>query len=673
MGRNGAGKSTLLRHAAGLMEPTRGRSHAAGRVALLLQNPSDYLVHETVGEEARPSALARGRALIRALAERHPRDCRGGESQRLALAIVLGDRRPAPAVVCLDEPTRGMDRAPRTQLAELLDAASAPPWWSRPTTPSSRPRSPSAWCCSPTARVIADGAAARDARRRHATSRPRRRGSSAGRRRADRRARRVALLAARRRRGDRMSWQLGAFALLALALARRLRLVRARAARRADRRAGRHAGRVRGARADRLRGAAERQADDRHRADRRLRARRRRPGSRSARWPALTSNFFFGQGPWTPWQMAGLGATGVIGAGLAARTTRGGSRPRGRWPLVCGVVGFALHRAPGRRRLGHLQRPQPRPARRLRRQGARLRLDPRRRLLGVRARVRPGADALDRSGSRGGCRSPGSPPTRRDGCPVAARSALTAGRRDAATAGAPAPRARPPALPARRPERRRRLRPAPGQPSARCTRAGRRSGLAAAGVQPGGRPARRREPARLRRGHRRSATDLGSLERTILVAARGRGCRRPASPAGDCSSASAGARRLGRRPGQPDAFAVLALRAAGVTPLGATRSAGWSHQQDRDGGFSFATAGGPSDVDDTGAALEALAGMPAIRRRCARGRSRFMRASRTATAAFPSQPGGGSNAQSTAWAVQGLIAAASRRARCTAAARPLAT
>ena len=48
MGRNGAGKSTLLRHAAGLMRPTRGRVRSAGRVALLLQNPTDYLVHERV-------------------------------------------------------------------------------------------------------------------------------------------------------------------------------------------------------------------------------------------------------------------------------------------------------------------------------------------------------------------------------------------------------------------------------------------------------------------------------------------------------------------------------------------------------------------------------------------------------------------------------------------------
>ncbi len=59
MGRNGAGKSTLLRHAAGLSKPTRGRVRATGRVALLLQNPNDYLVHERVELEASPAGLAR--------------------------------------------------------------------------------------------------------------------------------------------------------------------------------------------------------------------------------------------------------------------------------------------------------------------------------------------------------------------------------------------------------------------------------------------------------------------------------------------------------------------------------------------------------------------------------------------------------------------------------------
>jgi len=103
LGRNGAGKSTLLRHAAGSR-----RRHAAGgarrRVALLLQNPGDYFIHDRVGDELDGAVLAR--AGLGALADRHPRDCSGGERQRLALAIVTGGE-PAPAVLCLDEPTRG--------------------------------------------------------------------------------------------------------------------------------------------------------------------------------------------------------------------------------------------------------------------------------------------------------------------------------------------------------------------------------------------------------------------------------------------------------------------------------------------------------------------------------------------------------------------------------------
>src|SRR3954467_5407710 len=51
MGRNGAGKSTLLRLAKALIEPTRGRIECAGDIALLMQNPGDYLVHEHVGDE----------------------------------------------------------------------------------------------------------------------------------------------------------------------------------------------------------------------------------------------------------------------------------------------------------------------------------------------------------------------------------------------------------------------------------------------------------------------------------------------------------------------------------------------------------------------------------------------------------------------------------------------
>jgi energy-coupling factor transport system ATP-binding protein len=116
MGRNGAGKSTLLKHAKGLLEPTRGRIERTGDVALLLQNPGDYLIHEHAREEAGVAALER--AGLGGRAEADPRDLSGGERQRLALEVVLDG--PQPALVCLDEPTRGMDRARKDALANRL-------------------------------------------------------------------------------------------------------------------------------------------------------------------------------------------------------------------------------------------------------------------------------------------------------------------------------------------------------------------------------------------------------------------------------------------------------------------------------------------------------------------------------------------------------------------------
>jgi energy-coupling factor transporter ATP-binding protein EcfA2 len=116
MGRNGAGKSTLLRVAAGLTDPTRGKVARAGRVALLLQNPGDYTLRDRVGDELPAAVLAA--AGLDHLADRHPRDLSGGERQRLALTIVLHGERPA--VVCLDEPTRGMDRRHKDALVALL-------------------------------------------------------------------------------------------------------------------------------------------------------------------------------------------------------------------------------------------------------------------------------------------------------------------------------------------------------------------------------------------------------------------------------------------------------------------------------------------------------------------------------------------------------------------------
>jgi energy-coupling factor transporter ATP-binding protein EcfA2 len=128
LGRNGAGKSTLLKIAAGLLAPGRGRVRRSGEVALLLQNPSDYFLHERASDEL-PREHAQAALVelgIGDVADSDPHDLSGGQRQRLALAIVLAGRGlgggEPPAVVALDEPTRGMDRARKLALAERLRA-----------------------------------------------------------------------------------------------------------------------------------------------------------------------------------------------------------------------------------------------------------------------------------------------------------------------------------------------------------------------------------------------------------------------------------------------------------------------------------------------------------------------------------------------------------------------
>jgi energy-coupling factor transporter ATP-binding protein EcfA2 len=125
MGRNGAGKSTLLRAAAGFAEPVRGKLELPDGIALLTQNPGDYLVRERVGDEL-PGAA--GAAALRVVGLEHavdadPRDLSGGERQRLALAIALAGRMDGeqlPGLVALDEPTRGMDRTRKDDLGGLI-------------------------------------------------------------------------------------------------------------------------------------------------------------------------------------------------------------------------------------------------------------------------------------------------------------------------------------------------------------------------------------------------------------------------------------------------------------------------------------------------------------------------------------------------------------------------
>jgi energy-coupling factor transport system ATP-binding protein len=126
MGRNGAGKSTLFRAAAGLLDPVAGKVDAPAGIALLTQNPGDYLVRERVADElpGPDGAAALAAVGLQHAAGADPRDLSGGERQRLALAIALagrieGDR--LPGLVALDEPTRGMDRGRKDDLVALID------------------------------------------------------------------------------------------------------------------------------------------------------------------------------------------------------------------------------------------------------------------------------------------------------------------------------------------------------------------------------------------------------------------------------------------------------------------------------------------------------------------------------------------------------------------------
>jgi energy-coupling factor transport system ATP-binding protein len=132
-GPNGSGKTTLLRTLAGLLPPLAGTvRRPAGRTAYLPQNPGALLHLPTVCEEVAltlrralsaesPEAMLAAFGLAR-LAKRYPRDLSSGERQRAALAATLAG---SPALVLLDEPTRGMDLAARRSLAATVEALTA--------------------------------------------------------------------------------------------------------------------------------------------------------------------------------------------------------------------------------------------------------------------------------------------------------------------------------------------------------------------------------------------------------------------------------------------------------------------------------------------------------------------------------------------------------------------
>ncbi len=106
------------------------------------------------------------------------------------------------------------------------------------------------------------------------------------------------------------------------------------------------------------------------------------------------------------------------------------------------------------------------------------------------------------------------------------------------------------------------------------------------------------------------------------------------------------------------AFAIFALRAAGQGDRAVRAGARWiASQANPDGGFNFAGRGGGSGIDDTGAALQGLVAAGRRGTKTVRRAARFLARRQNPDGGYPLQPGGPSNAQSTAWAIQALVAA----------------
>jgi len=142
LGENAAGKTTLLKILSGLIKPGRGSVKVLGNdpnkfkakdiaeaIGYLPQNTDEYFFYETVEEEiglsknnprAKDDKLveyAIGELRIKEYFQYNPRELSAGERVRVALASVLAGR---PALLLLDEPTRGIDCNFKNDLGRLL-------------------------------------------------------------------------------------------------------------------------------------------------------------------------------------------------------------------------------------------------------------------------------------------------------------------------------------------------------------------------------------------------------------------------------------------------------------------------------------------------------------------------------------------------------------------------
>jgi Squalene-hopene cyclase C-terminal domain/Prenyltransferase and squalene oxidase repeat len=380
---------------------------------------------------------------------------------------------------------------------------------------------------------------------------------------------------------------------------------------------------------------------------------------------ALASNLFFGQGYWTPWQMLGWGLVGLGGAALGRLTRRHPNRVvLALAGAVAGMgfgaimnlstwVGFSEHSLDAYLAMAGSALPFD-IAHAVGNVLFALAFGPA--LLRAIARFRERFEVTWR------------PSAASAGVPLAVVLAVAL----AAEAASPAP-----ARAASSVSYLQRAQnadggwgPAPGASSSQLYTGWTALGLAAAG----------RNPLDVRRGSRsalsyirrgaRGITDVGEIERTVLVL-----------DAAGVSPRDVGGRDLvaallrfrrgdGSINGQVvySSFGVLALRAAGRrTGDRAVRAAtAWiARQQNTDGGFNVFRRGGASGVDETGAAVQALVAGGRRGSKQARRAVRFLRGRQNPDGGFPAIPGGRSNAQSTAYAAQALDAAGADAGRAT--------
>ena len=125
MGGNGAGKSTLLGVISGINKPYHGKCTVDSSVSYLMQDVKNLFTKKTVYDELREIScdidyivplLGLGDIL-----GAHPYDISGGQMQKLALAKVLLLNRD---ILLLDEPTKGFDAEFKRELVNILKTLS---------------------------------------------------------------------------------------------------------------------------------------------------------------------------------------------------------------------------------------------------------------------------------------------------------------------------------------------------------------------------------------------------------------------------------------------------------------------------------------------------------------------------------------------------------------------